>query len=230
MISKTKEREQAIALRKQGLSYTEILVQVPVSKSSLSLWLHSVGLARHHVHRLTEKKRASLKRGWETWHQVRVERTKKLIDTARSEINHISKRELWLLGTMLYWGEGTKQKPHNISQGVSFNNSDPLMIGLFLRWLEDALKIDKEQIAFELYIHQSSKDRVPLVIEYWRKIVKNTKDHIPTYFKKDKIRTLRKNIGENYYGVLRIKVRRSTDLNRKIAGWVQGVCINCRVV
>lgn len=230
MIPKIKEREKAIALRKQGLSYNEILRHVPVAKSSLALWLHSVGLAKHHAQRLTEKKRASLKRGWEKWHQVRVARTKKLVEVAQNEIGKISDRELWLMGVMLYWGEGTKQKPHNISQRVSFNNSDPLMIKLFLQWLKKSLKIPEKDIDFELYIHESSKERVPVVIGYWRKMIGNTKGRIPAYFKKDKIRTMRRNIGENYYGVLRIEVRKSTDLNRRIAGWVQGVCKNCRVV
>jgi len=38
MISKTEERLQAIKLRQQGYSYNEILAEVPVAKSSLSLW------------------------------------------------------------------------------------------------------------------------------------------------------------------------------------------------
>src|SRR5437016_6249903 len=35
-------REKAIALRREGYSYREIREQVPVSKSSLSLWLRDV--------------------------------------------------------------------------------------------------------------------------------------------------------------------------------------------
>ena len=65
MIEKTQEKQRAITLRKQGLSYNEILKKVPVSKSSLSLWLRSVGLAKEQKQRLTEKKLTSMKRGWE---------------------------------------------------------------------------------------------------------------------------------------------------------------------
>ncbi len=38
------EKEKAIALRKQGKTYSEILAKIPVAKSTLSLWLHDVGL------------------------------------------------------------------------------------------------------------------------------------------------------------------------------------------
>jgi len=46
MISKNKEKEIAVGLRKKGLSYNEILGLVPVSKSTLSVWLRSIGIAK----------------------------------------------------------------------------------------------------------------------------------------------------------------------------------------
>ena len=46
MLAKIEEKQKAIALRKRGYSYSEILAEVPVAKSTLSLWLRSVGLAK----------------------------------------------------------------------------------------------------------------------------------------------------------------------------------------
>ena len=37
------------------------------------------------------------------------------------------------------------------------------------------------------------------------------------------IKTLRKNVGNSYFGVLRVKVKASSVLQRKIAGWIKGV-------
>lgn len=48
-------REEAIALRLQGLSYNEIRQQLPVAKSSLSEWLRGIPLAKHQVERLRQK-------------------------------------------------------------------------------------------------------------------------------------------------------------------------------
>lgn len=42
-------KAKAIALRQQGLSYNEILAQVPVSKSSLSLWLRNIPVDREMI-------------------------------------------------------------------------------------------------------------------------------------------------------------------------------------
>ena len=44
MITKIKEKEKAIKFRKEGFFYSEILKKVPIAKSTLSLWLRSVGL------------------------------------------------------------------------------------------------------------------------------------------------------------------------------------------
>ncbi len=63
MIAKQKEKNKAIELRKQGLSYREILGQISVAKSSLSLWLKSVKLAQEQKQRLTDKKLASARKG-----------------------------------------------------------------------------------------------------------------------------------------------------------------------
>jgi transposase len=63
MAVKFKEKETAIELRKQGYSYSEILKRVPVAKSTLSLWLRSVGLAERQKQRLSEKKESGTIKG-----------------------------------------------------------------------------------------------------------------------------------------------------------------------
>ncbi len=56
MIPKNDKREIAIALRKKGLSYREILKRVFVAKSTLSLWLGDVGLSKKQKQRITQKR------------------------------------------------------------------------------------------------------------------------------------------------------------------------------
>lgn len=55
MIFKSKLKEKAVALRKEGKVYSEILKEVPVAKSTLSLWLRDVGLAKAQKQRITQK-------------------------------------------------------------------------------------------------------------------------------------------------------------------------------
>ncbi len=217
-------KEKAIALRKEGLSYSEILAKVPVAKSTLSDWLHSVGLSKHQKQRLTEKKLASAKRGGEIKHQQRLDRTKAIIEAAKSEIGQLTHRELWLTGIMLYWAEGSKEKNYHPGSGLQFTNMDPTMICFFIRWLNEIFHINKTDLIFEIYIHDTHRHRIKNIINFWsEKIGIAPKYFSRTYFKKAQIKTNRKNVGETYFGVLKIRVRSSTVLNRRIAGWTQGV-------
>ena len=109
MIPKITEKDQAIKLRREGLSYREILARIPVAKSTLSLWLRSVHLAKQQKQRLTEKRLAAVYRGAEAKRRQRIELTKVIKNAAIKDIKKITKRELWLMGIMLYWAEGSKK-------------------------------------------------------------------------------------------------------------------------
>lgn len=224
---KTLLKDKAILLRKKGRSYNEILEKIDVSKSTLSLWLRSVGLSKKQKQRLTQKKLESIRRGWEACRQKRIKKTNRIMQNARLEIDNIdlNKSNLWLMGIMLYWAEGTKIKNHNISQGVVFSNQDPLMIRLFLIWLTECIKIESERIKFDIYIHKTKGGSIIKVKKYWSKVTGFSITRFDKiYFKKNKINTLRRNITRSYNGLLRVQVKKSTDLNRKIKGWIEGIC------
>jgi hypothetical protein len=217
-------KEKAVKLRKQGFSYSEIREKVPVSKSTLSLWLRDITLTPKQKERLNLKMVANQHIGAQANKQKRINRTSVIMDKAKSEIKEIAERERWLMGIMLYWAEGSKQRPHNIGQRVSFNNSDPRMIKFYLSWLRKSLKITDDLFDFEIYIHENIRHKERKVIDYWSKVTGFSEDRFKKiYYKTDKKRKYRKNQGKNYYGLLRIYVRKSTDLNRKIAGWIIGI-------
>jgi hypothetical protein len=229
MVVKFKEKETAIELRRQGYSYSEILKKIPVAKSTLSLWLRSVGLAERQKQRLTEKKRKGQLKGAQMKRRQRILLTEKIKNEAMKGVGKINERELWLIGTALYWAEGAKQKENNPSQKVRFSNSDPRMIKLFLKWLTEMCSVPLEELNLEIYIHETAN--IEEAKKYWSNVL-----NLPlTKFqkvrlKKHKIKTNRKNINKNYYGLLAINVKRSTNLNRKIMGWIEGICKNCGVV
>ena len=230
-MAKNLEKEKAVELRKKGLSYSEILDKISVAKSTLSLWLRSVGLSKRQKQRLTEKKLAAMKRGWKACHIKRVLMTQKIKSKAKEEVGRLTKKDVWLIGIALYWAEGSKEKKYRPGSGVQFSNSDPAMIKIFLSWLLKVIKIPKEKIDFDIYIHESHKNNTNRVINYWSDCTIFSRDNFKhIYFKKNKIKTKRKNIGESYYGLLRIRVKKSSDLNRKIQGWIDGISNYCRVV
>lgn len=224
MVQKSIEKERALILRQKGLSYREILQHVPVTKSTLSLWLRSVGLSKRQKQRLTEKKRAAIQRGWAVWHQQRLDRTENIRGEARKDFAQrtLNRDALWLTGVILYWAEGTKEKPHTLGSGIAFNNSDARMIVLFLRWLKEIACVPDEMIRLDLYIHQSGN--VGRALRFWSRKVGVARSKIRVYFKRHNPRPKRRNIGNEYNGLLRISVNRSSGLNRRIDTWITELC------
>lgn len=219
MVIKKEEQLQAIKLRQQGLSYNEILQKVDVSKSTLSLWLRNTGVAKRHQQKFTLKRKLAQQKAQEACRNIRIARETEIIQAARKEIRKLTKREFWLIGTALYWAEGSKQKPNIVSQKVSFNSSDPNMIFLFDKWVKTFLDRDKDGIIYSLYIHQTGD--IERAKKFWGNLLDTTIEKV--YFKTHTPKTKYKNTQDNYFGLLRIEVRRSTDLNRKIKGWTLGL-------
>lgn len=222
---KLEEKEKAIKLRKKGYSYSEILEQVLVAKSTLSLWLRSVGLAKKQKQRLTEKKLEAALRGAQAKKDYRIFITEEIKREARKEIGNLSKRELWFIGTALYWAEGRKQGVNDVAARVFLGNSDPELVRIFLKWIYEILGLTPNDIELGLHIHKTGNEI--RAKRYWSKIT-----NIPvskfsnTIFKKHNPKTNRKFDNNKYYGLLRISVKKSTNLNRKISGWIEGICEN----
>lgn len=207
MQAKTALKTKAAALRKQGLSYSEILAQIPVAKSTLSLWLRDVGLAKRQARK-----------------DARVRATELIMREVAKDIGAISRRELFLMGVMSYWAEGAKEKEYRPSADIQFSNSDADMVRLFLRWLDNILQVSKQDVYFDLYVHINHKHRITEIIQFWAdKTSYPTAYFTHVYFKKHSPKTNRFNIGPTYYGLVKVRVRASTSLARRIAGWTSGV-------
>ncbi len=221
MIAKYHERELAIKLRKEGLTYSEILEKVNVSSSSLSLWLRDIRLLPSQSQRIESIRSDTRKLATERIRQLRVERTKIITEKAEEEATMLINDPLWLSGLMLYWAEGTKAREWSISERVGFSNMDPRMVKLFSVWCLKYLDVSEGDLRYEIYIHKTGD--INAAKKYWANtlLVKTTDFHV--YLKNNEIKTLRKNIGNFYYGVARIRVAKSTDANRRIAAWTNSV-------
>lgn len=231
MQSKLAERERAIVLRREGLTYGQILAQVSVAKSTLSLWLRSVSLSKRQRQRLTAKRLEAGLRGGASKRLKRIEDTKIIVAEAIRQIGSLSKRELLIIGVALYWAEGSKEKEGYFGSGVIFSNSDAQMARFFKEWLLKIIGIQLSQLKFELYIHQTHFDRLSEIKHYWAKALSIPPNYLySVYLKRNNKKTIRKRTGKEYYGQVRIRVRASSSLNRRIAGWVQGIVENCGFV
>lgn len=222
-LMKVEERRNAIRMRRHGKTYAEILARIPVAKSTLSLWLRSVHLARRQKQQLTKKRRLAGLRGALARRRDRLAEVHSYIGQGRRAVGTLSNRELWLIGVALYWAEGSKQHESTPSAGVMFGNSDVRMIRIFLYWLRQLDILDSE-IYFELYVHENRISEVDSFRSWWsRKLGVRMSRVDRVYLKRHRPLTNRMNTGDLYRGLLRIKVSRSTTLNRKINGWIEGI-------
>jgi len=223
MIKKEVEKEKAIKLRKEGKTYSEILSVVRVAKSTLAIWLQSVNLSQKQRQRITQKRLNCSQKGGEVRKRQRIEKQKDIILKSKLDIGDISERELFLMGVVLYWAEGSKEKEYHPGSQLRFANSDPSMIKLFLEWLK-LVGVEKERINFDIYVHTNNKYRISEIIKYWSKIVSTPENLFKVYFKKNIVNTKRRNVEpDSYFGLVRIYVKESSDLVRKISGWVEGI-------
>lgn len=220
-------KEKAIALRREGKTYSEILKVVSVAKSTLTIWFKEVNLAKSQVQRITEKRIAGQKKGAEARRTQRITSSAEIFEKAEREIGVLSPREFWLMGVMLYWAEGSKEKEFRVGGRLQFSNTDPYMIIMFVSWLFITFDLTINDIVFEIYIHITYKDRIEGVKQYWSDITKFPLENFNTvYYKRHNPKTNRKNIGNMYNGVLRVSVKKSTKMLRQITGWTRGAYKN----
>jgi len=98
------------------------------------------------------------------------------------------------------------------------------MLKFFKDWLVESVDVNHSDLKFEIYLHESQRYRLPDVKMYWAQVLREPVEKLSTvYFKKNVIKRNRKNTENGYYGLVRIRVRSSTNLNRTIAGWVEGI-------
>lgn len=216
-------RARARDLRRAGMTYDRIELELGVSKSSISLWVRDLPKP---APRTPEEASAIARRGWERTLELREEQRQHTKDAASAEIGTLSDRELFLIGVGLYWAEGSKSKPYRRDESVVFVNSDPNMIRLYLAWL-DLLRVEKERRRFHVMIHESAD--VESASRYWAELVGATLDsfHKPV-IKKHNPKTVRKNTGDDYRGCLVVRVRQGADLYRRIEGWWYGIVLGAR--
>lgn len=226
---KVDEKEEAIKLRRNGLSYSEILEHVDVAKSTLSLWLHSVKLAKSQKQRLTKKKMDAARRGSDKVHAKRLEIWKTTKEASAKSILNLCSKDRLLVGAALYWAEGSKEKEYiGRSTSIKFSNSDPSMIILFRKWLREFFNISATAITYELYIHETAD--INSSKRWWADKLEINENCIRVYLKRNKINSIRKNSGNNYHGLIRMYVPSSTMSTRVISGWIDGICERWGVV
>ncbi|MFE6786290.1 hypothetical protein ACFVFF_28935 [Streptomyces sp. NPDC057680] len=212
-------RDRARELRLQGMTYDQIQVELGCSKSSISLWVRDLPKVDHRTP-AEQGREAALKR-WAHEGPLREAARQTAVREAEEAVGVLSERELFLAGVALYWAEGSKSKPYRRDETVTFINSDPGVIGVYLAWL-DLLQIPRERLRFRVMIHESAD--VSGAEEYWADLAGIARTKLQkTTLKKHNPKTVRKNTGADYRGCLIVRVAAGCHLYRRIEGTWYGI-------
>lgn len=214
---KTKERILARTLRQKGFSINEIVKRVGASKASISVWVRDIILSPSMLRTLAKQSYSTSAIEKRRVSRITNERAKKefIKETHSRNIGEISKNELLLIGTALYWAEGAKR-----TKGVAgISNGDPMLIKVAMRFFREICKVPEDK--FRGYIHIHSHLNHKKAEEYWSRV-----SNIPlTQFYKT-YRNPKDTRGNGKdtmpYGTFDVVIC-DTQLLLKITGWIQGL-------
>jgi len=194
-MARFKDREKALALRKQEMSYSQIRKILGVSKSTLSLWLRNYPLSEKRIKEL-QKNEAVIEKIRNTKRKKKEKRLNEFYFEQKNKIFPLNNREIYLAGLFLYWGEGSKSS----QAALSISNTDPSIIKFFIYWSTKYLKVPREKLRIQLHLYKDTN--IKKEKDFWSKML---------------------NIPLNQFSKPYIKNTSSTRINHK-GGFGHGTC------
>lgn len=165
-MARFKDKEKALALRKQEYSYSQIKKILKISKSTLSYWLRDYPLSKKRIRELRDWNEQRIERYRETMKHKKEIRLKNFYQEQKKLIFPISKKELYLAGLFLYWGEGAKTQPSSLT----ISNTDPSILIFFIFWLKTTLNVAKNRLKVSLQLY--SDMNIKKEMSYWSTALK----------------------------------------------------------
>jgi transcriptional regulator with XRE-family HTH domain len=156
------DKQKVIIMRQKGMSYSQIKEKLKVSKSTLSGWLSDMPLSEKRIRELQADNPIRIERYRNTMRAKKNARLEEVYKKVSSDIGDLSKRDLFLAGLFLYWGEGTKAQ----NSLVALTNTNPSMLKLFIKWLKlFGVKNKDLKVKLHLYSDMNIKES----INFWSK-------------------------------------------------------------
>ena len=184
-MTRFQDKEKALALRRQEMSYSQIKTILGVGKGTLSAWLKDYPLSKERIDALRGKNEKRIERYRETRRKTKEKRLNEFYLEQKNRVFPLTDRDFFIAGLFLYWGEGTK----TISKTVSVSNTDPSVINFFLDWVINYLKIPKEKINIHLHLYNDMD--VEKEIEFWSEKINIPKNHFgKPYIKQSSIKAI----------------------------------------
>lgn len=223
-MAKYELKEEARKLRKNGIPLNEIKDRLGIAKSTISFWCKDIILSEAQYQKIKKEHIFKTQKGRligaEMNKNKRIMAIKNADILGKKLVKKISKRELLLIATALYWSEGSKS---DRTSGFIFVNSDPEMIFVMKLFLIYVLDIPERDIACSIQINRIHEKRIKTVLSFWKKLL-NLQDSQfrKPYYVNTKVNKVYENY-DNYYGICRLFVRRGMNLKYRMLGLIKAM-------
>jgi hypothetical protein len=114
---------------------------------------------------------------------------------------------LFIAGIMLYEAEGSK------GESNGFSNSDFRLINMFIKFLDKYIGKNLN-LTYRLYIHDSRKDDLQKILNFWSKKISIKSNQIKVSWKHNIVTKQREN--KDYVGQFEVRVKEITHFTSKI--------------
>jgi len=138
---KTREQQEARALRAQAWTLADIASELDVAKSSVSRWVKGVSFT-------PTPRRMARRRGPNKLERAKMAEIERCRVEGIARIGELTDREFLVAGLGLYAGDGSKTPG-----AVKFSNSNPVMIHFFCKWFRRFFEVDERRLRVALYLH-----------------------------------------------------------------------------
>jgi transposase-like protein len=191
-------KERAIQFRKKGHSLSELALKFKISKSTLSEWMKVVTLSSSALQRLKKKQILGQYKTILLRKKKRLDRNNKIFLKTKTSLHkfRVDKTNVKVLCALLYYCEGVK----GTDKLVTFINSDPTLIKLFLFLFRKAFNINESKFRIIMHLHDYHNEKVQK--KFWSEL---TKIPINQFYKTYRKPHSKKRIRNNYPGCVSIR-------------------------
>ena len=214
-----------ITLRKQGKTYGEIEKILELPKSTVGWWLRGIKMPtiieKQTLERCRKKWRKNIADYNKTYAQIRSHEAAKIREEYKEsgarEIKKLTKKDLKLIGSALYWAEGNIKNRHLLR----FANSNAEIIRIMMKFFRETCKISEAKIKARIHLYPVMDQRK--TTNYWKKITGLPKKNFHT----PQVQISKASKGKRPkntlpYGTLHLTAG-NTETACRVKGWIMGI-------
>jgi predicted DNA-binding protein YlxM (UPF0122 family) len=214
-MAKREQREQARTLRQAGHSLGDIAKQLKVAKSSISVWVRDIGLTDEQLQAFKDEQHLRLvsqNKGAKANRERALKERMALQEMGRERARK-SPSKLFVMGCLLYWTEGAKDRTQ-----LDFVNSDANMIRIFGQFLRQEFEVPDERFTLIIQCYTDDIAEQTTMKQFWLLLLHLPQDCAVRF-------VLKHNDSQRYRqlnnGICTIRIFKSREIVQQIFGAIQ---------